>query len=365
MALALLAGDAVAAQAPVGLGVADAFAVLSGTTVTNTGFSTLNGDLGVSPGSALTGFPPGTVNGSTHAADAVAASAQADVTAAYGDAAGRTPPIALPADVGGLALPGGVYRSGAALGLTGTVTLDGQGDPNAVFVFQVGSALTTAVASQVRLVNGAQSCNVSWQIASSATLGTSSVFAGNILALSSISINDGVTLNGRALARNGAVTLINDTITAPHCTPSAPPPGAGPTGGGPAGGGPTGSCPTSQPAVRRRPARPRLRAPRAGAHVRAGAVRFSWHPAARASRYTLIVDRQRMNTRCATRAVVRISAGSHSYRVLARNRHGARSSTVRAFAATSEQDRLTEQIRSDQGLKELERYANDAKCCGS
>jgi len=216
---ALSAGTASAAQLPVSLGAGDDFAVLAGSTVTNGGFSTVNGDLGVSPGTAVTGFPPGKVNGTIHAADPVAAAAQGDLTAAYNDAAGRTPPNALPADVGGQTLIPGVYNSGAALGLTGTLTLDGQGDPNAVFVFQVGSALTTAVSSQVNLINGAQASNVFWQIGSSATLGTSSGFAGTIMALSSISMNDSVTLNGRALARNGAVTLINDTITARSAQP--------------------------------------------------------------------------------------------------------------------------------------------------
>lgn len=220
VAFASLASNASAAQQPVDLGTADSFAALAGSTVTNAGFSTLNGDLGVSPGTAFTGFPPGRVNGTKHSADPVAAQAQADLTAAYNDAAGRTPPIALPADVGGRTLTPGVYKADPALGLTGTLTLDGRGDPNAVFVFQVGSALTTAVSSRVKLTNGAQASNVYWQIGSSATLGTSSVFAGTIMALSSISMNDGVTLNGRALARNGAVTLINDTITVPSATAS-------------------------------------------------------------------------------------------------------------------------------------------------
>ena len=107
------------------------------------------------------------------------------------------------------------------MGVTGTLTLDGQGDPNAVFVFQVGSALTTAVSSRVNLIGGAQAGNVFWQIGSSATLGTSSTFAGSILALTSISVNSGVTLNGRALARNGAVTLIGDTIQRPYRKPTA------------------------------------------------------------------------------------------------------------------------------------------------
>ncbi len=241
VALAILAGVARAAQAPVGLGTADSFAVLAGSAVTNTGPSTVNGDLGVSPGTAVSGFPPGTVNGTVHPADAVAAQAQSDLTTAYNDAASRTPPVSVSGDLGGLTVTSGVYRSGSSLGLTGTLTLDAQGNPNAVFIFQAGSTLTTASGSHVDLVNGAQSCNVVWQIGSSATLGTSSVFIGNILAYTSISMNNGVSLDGRALARNGAVTLINDTITAAHCsTTSGGGTGAGGTGAGGTGGGGTG-----------------------------------------------------------------------------------------------------------------------------
>ncbi|MEA2292249.1 MAG: hypothetical protein QOF17_1272 [Solirubrobacteraceae bacterium] len=202
---------------PVGLGTADRFAVLAGSTVTNTGPSTINGDLGLSPGTAVTGFPAGTVNGSTEAANAVALQAKADLTTAYDDAVGRTPPAPAPADLGGLTLGPGVYRSASSLALTGDLELDAKGDPGAVFVFQAGSTLISASASRVRLVNGAQACNVFWQVGSSATLGTTTDFTGNILALTSITMKDGVKLNGRALARNGAVTLINDTITAPHC----------------------------------------------------------------------------------------------------------------------------------------------------
>jgi serine protease AprX len=201
----------------IGLGTADNYAVLAGSTVTNTGPSTLNGDLGLSPGTAVTGFPPGTVNGTTRAANAAALQAKADLTTAYDGVAGRTPPVSAPADLGGLTLAPGVYRSGSSLALTGELELDAKGDPGAVFVFQAGSTLITASASRVRLVNGAQPCNVFWQVGSSATLGTTTDFAGNILALTSITMNDGVKLNGRALARNGAVTMINDTITAPHC----------------------------------------------------------------------------------------------------------------------------------------------------
>jgi len=235
LALALLATTALAAQPPVGLGTADSYAVLAGQTVTNTGPSTVNGDLGVTPGAAITGFPPGTVNGTVHAADAVALQAQSDLTTAYNDAAGRTPPAAVPADLGGLTLTGGVYKSASALGLTGALTLDAQGDPNTVFIFQAASTLITASASHVNLINGAQPCNVFWQVGSSATLGTSSVFVGNILALTSVSMNNAVTVQGRALARNGSVTMINDTLTIGRCAPGTTGSGTGPGEGGGSG----------------------------------------------------------------------------------------------------------------------------------
>ena len=241
VAVVMFASIALAAQPPVGLGTAESFAVLAGSAVTNTGPSTISGDVGVSPGTAVTGIPPATVNGTVHAADAVAAQAQSDLTIAYDDAAGRTPPLSVSGDLGGLALTSGVYKSGSALGLTGTLTLDAQGNPNAVFVFQADSTLTTASGSRVKLINGAQPCNVFWQIGSSATLGTSSVFTGNILALTSISINDGVDVQGRALARNGGVTLINDSITAARCSTASSTTGSGTTGSGTTGSGTTGS----------------------------------------------------------------------------------------------------------------------------
>jgi hypothetical protein len=239
LALALLATDALAAQPPVGLGTADSFGVLAGQTVTNTGPTTINGDLGVMPGTAVPGFPPGLVNGTIHAADAVALQAQSDLTTAYNDAAGRTPPALVSADLGGLTLTAGVYRAPGALGLTGALTLDAQGDPNSVFIFQAASTLITASASRVNLINGAQPCNVYWQVGSSATFGTTSAFVGNVMALTSVSLNNGVTLQGRALARNGSVTLINDTITAAHCAPGTTGGGgdSGGSGGGSGGGG--------------------------------------------------------------------------------------------------------------------------------
>jgi serine protease AprX len=213
---ALLIASSATAGGP-RLGTADSFGILAGSTVTNTGPSTINGNLGLHPGTAVTGSAPGTVSQTTYAATAAALRAKSDLTSAYNNAAGRTPDAVAPGDIGGLTFTPGVYRSGSSIGLTGTVTLDAQGDPNAVFVFQAGSTLITASASRVKLVNGAQACNVFWQVGSSATLGTTTVLAGNILALTSITMNNGVTLNGRALARNGAVTLINDAITAPQC----------------------------------------------------------------------------------------------------------------------------------------------------
>ena len=196
-----------------GLGTAASFAVIAGTTVTNTGPSVVSGDVGVSPGTAIVGFPPGIVNnGTIHSADAVAAQAQSDVTAAYIDAAGRTTTATVTADLGGQTLVSGVY-TGVTLGLTGTVTLDAQGDPNAVFIFQTASTLITASGSVVALTNGANPCNVFWQVTSSATLGTNSAFVGTILALTSVTATTTASVNGRLLARNGAVTLDSNTIT--------------------------------------------------------------------------------------------------------------------------------------------------------
>jgi hypothetical protein len=230
----LAAGPSALAAGPptVGLGTTAPFAVLAGTPdVTNTGATTITGDVGISPAAAVTGFPPGTISGATHAADAVAVQAKSDLVTAYTDAAGRTP-TATHTTLGGLTLVAGVYNAGGAtLDLTGTLTLDGQSDPNAVWIFQATSDLVTASSSTVRLINGAQSCNVFWQVTSSATLGSGSTFVGTILALTSITMASGVAIDGRALARNGEVTLINDTITASACSaPSATAsPASGPT----------------------------------------------------------------------------------------------------------------------------------------
>ena len=225
-----VSGMALAATA-VNLGTADSYAVLGGSTVTNTGPTIVNGNLGLSPGTSVTGFPPGTVNGVQHVTDAAAAQAQAALVTAYDAASGQTVAVTMVAgDLGGQTLAPGIYKSTSALGLTGTVTLDGQGNPDAVFLFQVGSALTTASASRVLLVNGAQACNIFWQIGSSATLGTDSNFAGTILALASVTVNTGASVSGRVLARTGAVTLDTNPVSRPTCAAPAvvPPPVAPP-----------------------------------------------------------------------------------------------------------------------------------------
>ena len=214
----MFASSAYAAP-PVLLGTADSFGVLGGSTITNTGNSVINGDLGLHPGTAVTGFPPGTVNGAQHVNNAVAQQAKTDLVTAYNDAAGRPLNATAASDLGGQTLTPGVYRTGSvpSLGLTGNVTLNAQGDPNAVFIFQVASTLTTATDSSVSLINGAQACNVYWQVGSSATLGTRTAFKGTIMALTSITVNNGAAIEGRLLARNGAVTLDNDTVTRPTC----------------------------------------------------------------------------------------------------------------------------------------------------
>jgi hypothetical protein len=193
------------------------FSVLAGSTVTNTGSTTVSGDVGVSPGTAVTGFPPGLASGAIHKADSAAAQAQAALTAGYIDAAGRSGGTSVSGDLVGRTLTAGVYKSTSSLAVSGDVTLDAQGDSSAVFIFQIASTLTTGSGSHVVLANGAKACNVFWQVGSSATLGTYSDFKGNILALTSITITTGVNLEGRALARNGAVTLDTDVITGCTC----------------------------------------------------------------------------------------------------------------------------------------------------
>ena len=202
--------------APV-LGGAGAFVVLAGSTVTSTGATALTGDLGVSPGTAVTGFPPGTFSGAMHAGDAASAVGMTDLTTAYNDAAGRTlGPVSVAGNLGGLTLPPGLYKSTSSLAISsGDLTLDAQGDANAVFIFQMASTLTTTSGRAVVLAGGAKASNVFWQIGSSATLGTTSVFKGTLMANQSITLSTGATLNGRALARIGAVTLAGNAAVLP------------------------------------------------------------------------------------------------------------------------------------------------------
>jgi hypothetical protein len=193
------------------------FSVLAGTTVTNTGSTTVSGDIGVAPGTAVTGFPPGLAGGTIHLADGAASLAQATLTAGYIDAAGRSGGTSVAGDLVGQTLTSGVYTSTSSLANSGDLTLDAQGNPSAVFIFQISSTLTTGSGSHIVLANGAKACNVFWQVGSSATLGTNSVFKGNIMALTSITVTTGVNVEGRVLARNGAVTLDTDVITGCTC----------------------------------------------------------------------------------------------------------------------------------------------------
>jgi hypothetical protein len=200
----------------VALGAAASNGIMAGTAFTCVTNGRINADIAISPGSTVTGFPPCVITGVQHLADAVADQAQIDLTNAYNTLAGLPcpPANAIVADLGGTTKPAGVYCSASSIGVTGTLTLDGGGDPNATFVFQAGTGLTTA--GDVVLINGAQAKNVYWQVGSSATIGTASQCKGNILALTSITLVDNANLLGRALARNGAVSLgTNNVVTLP------------------------------------------------------------------------------------------------------------------------------------------------------
>lgn len=219
------------------LGTAANYSAVGASAITNTGPTLITGNLAISPGNAssVTGFPPGVVTGAKNFNDAAAIQAQTDLVTAYNDAAGATPFTDMSGvDLGGKTLTPGVYHFSSSAQLTGTLTLDGQGSTNATYIFQIGSTLTTASASRVVLLNGAGACAVFWQVTSSATLGTTTSFQGNLIALTSITMTTGATIGvgggvngGRALARNGALTLDSNTITPPPagCTfaPAAAP----------------------------------------------------------------------------------------------------------------------------------------------
>ena len=217
--LIAIPASAQAATAPVPLGTARSFVVLAGAGVTNTGKTTLNGDIGTFPATSITGLGTVTLNGANHAADAVTQGAKKDLSTAYTTAAGAGPTSAVPVELGGKTRKAGVY-SGGALGITGTLTLDSTGNPNGVFIFKAASTLVTASNSHITLIN-VNPCNVFWQVTSSATLGTGSQFVGTIMALTDVHLRTGATIQGRALARNGAVTMQANTITRPTCVTTA------------------------------------------------------------------------------------------------------------------------------------------------
>jgi hypothetical protein len=200
--------------APVLLGTAGSYSVLAGTGVANTGPTTLSGDLGVSPSNAISGFPPGVVAGTIHAGDTAAALAQADLVTAYTDAAARTPDTQFAGDLNGRIFHAGIHHTDAALALTGTLTLDAENNPDAVFIIQVDAALNTAADSHVVLANGAQTSHVFWQVQGAAGTGARSTFTGTILAAGAITLGANSQLIGSALSY-GTVTLADNTITTP------------------------------------------------------------------------------------------------------------------------------------------------------
>lgn len=218
---------ATAAIPAVQLGTSKSFAVLAGSGITNTGPTTLSGTYGANIGSSPTGTFTGdttvTTSGTKFLADdPITAGAKSDALIAYNDAAGRTPASTIAGDLGGQTLVGGVYKSASSIGLTGTLVLNGENDPATVFVFQAGSTLTTASASKIELINGAQACNVFWQVGSSATFGTNSDFTGHVIANTSITATTGAIFKGQLLALNGAVTLDSNTITNDACITPTP-----------------------------------------------------------------------------------------------------------------------------------------------
>jgi hypothetical protein len=204
--------------ATVSLGTAASFGVLAGSTITNTGATVINGDIGLAPGTSITGFPPGSVTGTTHVANGVAVQAKADALTAYNGLAGMAPTQSLTGtNLGGLTLTPGVYFFSSAAELTGRLTLDGLGQAQPIFIFQIGTALTTSSNASIIGVNGVTSCDIFFQVGSSATLGTDTAFLGTILALQSVTLNTRAVTNGGVIALNGAVTLDTNNVSA--CIP--------------------------------------------------------------------------------------------------------------------------------------------------
>jgi hypothetical protein len=209
-----------AAQGPVGLGTAASFAVLAGSGITNTGLTTITGDVGTFPTLSETGFGSMRLNGTDHGGDAVTQGAKSDLVDAYTDAVGRKPVTNVAGNLGGSTLLAGVYAS-PSFGLAGTLTLDAKGSPDAEFIFQAGSTVIAESNSRVLLLNGADPCHVVWQVGSSATFQTGARFIGDVLAHASITAQSGATIQGRLLARDGAVTLDANTITKANCAAPA------------------------------------------------------------------------------------------------------------------------------------------------
>ena len=203
------------AQAKVSLAGASNFAIIAGTAITSTGATHITGDLGLSPGTSINGFPPAILTGTQHINDAIAVQAKLDLTAAYNDAAGRTSTdiVTLSGNLGGLTLTPGLYKSTSSLAISsGDLTFDAKGNANAVFIIQIASTLTTTSGRQVILSGGALASNIFWQVGSSATFGTTSVFKGTVMAMQSITFNTGASLDGRALARIAGITMAGNAI---------------------------------------------------------------------------------------------------------------------------------------------------------
>ncbi|HEX8515517.1 MAG TPA: ice-binding family protein [Bacteroidia bacterium] len=203
-------------QPTVPMGAAAAtLAILAGSAISNTGATNITGNMGLSPGTSIGGFPPGILVGTQHINDAIATQAKLDLTAAYNNAAGRTATdiVTIAGNIGGLTLTPGLYKSTSSLAVSsGDLTFDAKGNPNAVFIIQIASTLTTTPGRKVILAGGAQAANIFWQVGTSATFGTTSVFYGTVMAMQSITFNTGARLNGRALARNGAIVMAGNTI---------------------------------------------------------------------------------------------------------------------------------------------------------
>jgi hypothetical protein len=313
------------------LQTAKPFSVLAGSAVTNSGQpSTLYGDLGVSPGTSLI-MGGSVVNGATHQTDSVAAQAQLDLGTAYDAAAGAPSSTQTDPELGGRTLVAGGYKFPTAAGLTGTLTLDGQNDPDSVFIFQIGTQLTTAVASRVELIRGASPCNVYWQVGTLAALNSSTSFQGNILAGAEITLGDAASVKGRLLARTSAdVTLIHNVLDASMCgAGTSSPPGSTPTGTTPGSGSPTGTPGSGGSPVLRPFTRPTAQTARGTAIIR----RTSPRPTGRNSctagftaqvrgrrikRVTFSLDGRRISSRRKSPFKVSVKAGPGRHRIGAR-----------------------------------------------